>query len=240
MTFRILPASFRIGPLACAILALPLQSCFVSPLSNVSSPTILPGLMRVNFDVIKETNETTGATRASLEARFFDQLDKRIDLRRGAVYVNDMRMTRHTTAFFGETYYRRSSGITFHHDSLYTFRVVTDTLSDVEYTSTVRTQADDMISSTMVVSGDTVRFMWEGDASHPVRLRYTLYRDVDSITGDYQSRSRMYEPPHAQPLTVSLEGYEKVSSYQLESVVRGTIHPAFRAGSIESRVRLRR
>lgn len=206
-----------------------------SPLSDADD--LQPGQLRVRFEVVKERRESTGSVTPYVEARFFDSKDRRVELKHGHVFLNNVYMNKNE-AFGGQVYYRLSGGgLTFGHDSTYVFRVVLDTASGVGYESSVRTQVGDMLQSTRVLNGDSASFTWQGDATLPVRLTYTLRKNLDSTT-ETESRTITFQPPHVQPLRIPMEGYDTITRHELESVVNGTIHQAFHSGSIESMVRL--
>jgi hypothetical protein len=151
------------------------------------------------------------------------------------VFVNGVYMSRQTTLFTGLVYYRLSGGgVAFQHDSTYVFRVVLDTASGVAYESTVKTQAGDILQTTRTIAGSQASFDWQGDTTQTMRLGYTLYRKSDSVSVE---RTKTFPVPYARPLQVSMEGYDTLKSPTLESVKVGTVHSAFRSGTIESIVR---
>lgn len=192
-----------------------------------------PKLIRPYFMLSKSRDgkQTTYIFKGRIEDRKGDH----VELRNGAVYLNDIRMkVEEEVQLFGESlpvYTLSSTKLRFKFDSLYTFKIV---LSDgSEYASSIRTQAQDIVSSSVKKSNGNAEITWAGDSTGPFILKYTLNRDSTNI-----EREMTYVPAkYPDTIRIHLEGM-KLVRYSLETKISGTVNPALRnGGTLTSTVR---
>jgi hypothetical protein len=203
------------------------SGCTESVLSDVEITD--PKVIRPDFLLSKERKGTS--TTYYFTAELSDRKGDPVEILNGAIYLNGIPMkVEHSVIGDLPSYSLSSSKIRFKFDSLYTFKVV---LSDgSEYESSIRTQRLDLSSTTVKKANNVAAITWVGDSVGPLTLNYTLYQDSTEIY-----RSMSYAPvKNPDTIRVSMEGLKNIR-YTLETVVTGTVNPAFRSGgTLKSRV----
>jgi hypothetical protein len=214
-----------------------LQSCNKeSPLSNTEITD--PSILTAQFTIGKSKKQSTGSSNYTFQASILDKKDRYVEILNGHVFLNGIEMNAQRAPYENVTrYFLYTDKIKFKLDSLYTFTVV---LSDgSSYSSSIRTPATDMISTTANSAGDSISFTWVGNAADSIEVYYGtqgLYDEPGTVGLYYIQRK---DPQGQNKATFKFDqGRIWVGAYNITTFRRNSVHPAFRRGWMKASIEL--
>ena len=208
-----------------------------SPLSNTEISD--PSLLTVRLTVKKIKTQSTGSSNYVFQAELLDRKARYIELLNGHVYLNGIKMFSQQVPYENVTRYRLyTDAIKFRLDSLYTFTIV---LSDgASYSSSVRTPATDMFTTTAMLRNDSIVFSWAGNAEDSIEVFYeTLTPDAEPGTVAWWFSERI-DPKGRNTVAIKPEsGREFTGTYSISTFRSNTVDPSFRGGYAKSMIELK-